>query len=121
MDEKHTVKQIQPELDELVLPQEIRSDLFELVETQGQALWERTQISRRERSLITLAVCSALGLHGTLREHVRLALNEIGLSREEVCEAIYHVTFYAGVPQAINALHTAAKQMDNAVEQGGND
>ena len=48
MDEKHTVKQIQPELDELVLPQEIRSDLFELVETQGQALWERTQISRRE-------------------------------------------------------------------------
>ena len=71
-------------------------------------IWERSQLSKRDRSLITIAVLQALARE-ELVIHIPRGL-ENGLSPEEISEIILHVTFYAGWPAAVNAgrLATAA-------------
>ena len=76
-------------------------------------IWERPQLSKRDRSLITIAVLQALARE-ELAIHIPRGL-ENGLSPEEVSEIILHVTFYAGWPAAVNAgrLATAAFEARN--------
>ena len=71
-------------------------------------IWERPQLSKRDRSIITIAVLQALARE-ELAIHIPRGL-ENGLSPEEISEIILHVTFYAGWPAAVNAgrLATAA-------------
>ena len=73
-------------------------------------IWERPLLSKRDRSLITVAVTQALYTTNELRLHIGRALDENGVSPEELSEVILHVTFYAGWPAAVNAgrLATAA-------------
>jgi 4-carboxymuconolactone decarboxylase len=65
-------------------------------------VWERTQLPKRDRSLLTCAVLTALSRPEQLRFHLQLALMN-GVTREELAEMITHVAFYAGWPSAVSA------------------
>ena len=77
-----------------------------LVELTDQVLfgdvWERPELSPRDRSLITVAALVALYRLEQLPAHLRRALDN-GLSPEELGEAITHLAFYAGWPSAMSA------------------
>lgn len=66
-------------------------------------IWERPQLSARDRSLVTVAVNQALYATNELRTHIGRALDDNGVTPQEISEVILHVTFYAGWPAAVNA------------------
>lgn len=72
-------------------------------------IWERPLLSKRDRSLITVAVAQALYTTSELRTHIGRALDENGVTPQELSEAILHITFYAGWPAAVNASRLAAE------------
>jgi 4-carboxymuconolactone decarboxylase len=78
---------------------------FQEMITEGAwgSVWAREGLSRRDRSLITLALLAALGHWDEVRMHVRATANT-GATPEEVREAMLHVAIYAGVPAANHAL-----------------
>ncbi len=67
------------------------------------SVWSRPDLTRRERSLITLALLAALGNHEEVAMHVRATANT-GATPADVREAMLHVAVYAGVPRANHAL-----------------
>ncbi len=69
--------------------------------------WSRDQLAIRDRSLITISLLAALNRQDELRGHIAGGLN-VGLTRDEIVEALMHVAVYAGVPAAVSALGTAA-------------
>jgi len=69
-------------------------------------IWERPGLSKRDRSLITVAALTALYRTEQLRSHVRRALDN-GVTREEISEIITHMAFYSGWPTAVNAAQVA--------------
>ena len=71
-------------------------------------VWSREGLTRRERSLITVALLAALGHDETLAAHVRATRNT-GASPEDVREALLHVAVYAGVPAANRAFAIARR------------
>lgn len=71
----------------------------------GQA-WGREMLSRRDRSLMNLAMLAALGRSHEVVAHTRGALNN-GLTPEEIAEVFLHVAVYAGVPAAVDAFRSA--------------
>ncbi|MEO1119706.1 MAG: 4-carboxymuconolactone decarboxylase [Pseudomonadota bacterium] len=80
--------------------------------TQGPwgSVWARPDISRRERSMITIAVLAALGHHEELAMHIRASRNT-GASAEDIREALLHVAVYAGVPAANSAIKIAKEAL----------
>ena len=66
-------------------------------------VWERPGLSPRDRSLVTVTTLVALYRHDQLPFHLRLALQN-GLSVEELVEAVTHLAFYAGWPNAMGAI-----------------
>lgn len=71
-------------------------------------IWQRSTLTPRERSLITLATLTALGRDRQLPWHLHFAVQN-GLSQEELVELFTHLAFYAGWPAAVSAL-TVLKQ-----------
>jgi 4-carboxymuconolactone decarboxylase len=69
-------------------------------------VWERAELSKRDRSLITCAALAALYRPEQLRFHLRLALTN-GVKKEELTELITHIAFYAGWPCAVTAAQVA--------------
>jgi 4-carboxymuconolactone decarboxylase len=69
-------------------------------------VWERPQLSKRDRSLVTVAALIALYRPDQLRSHLARA-RENGVTREELIEAITHLAFYAGWPNAVTAIAVA--------------
>ncbi len=69
-------------------------------------VWERPELSKRDRSLVTVAALVALNRPEQLRFHLGRAL-ENGVEKEELVEAITHLAFYAGWPCAVTALAIA--------------
>lgn len=67
-----------------------------------EEVWERPGLSKRDRSLITIAALIAMYRPEQLASHLSLAM-ENGLSKEEIGEAITHLAFYASWPSAISA------------------
>ncbi|MBE3638288.1 4-carboxymuconolactone decarboxylase [Mangrovicoccus algicola] len=65
-------------------------------------VWSRPQITRRERSMITLALLAALGQWDEVAMHVRATRNT-GATPDDLREAMMHVAIYAGVPAANHA------------------
>ncbi|CAM3455505.1 carboxymuconolactone decarboxylase family protein [Occultella aeris] len=65
-------------------------------------VWARPELSRRDRSLITVAALIALGRPDQLRSHLGLAL-ENGLTEAELAEVATHLAFYAGWPAGMSA------------------
>jgi 4-carboxymuconolactone decarboxylase len=72
-------------------------------------VWPRTELSPKERSLVTVSVLATLGATDQLVYHLGLA-KENGNTEAELIEAITHIVFYAGWPQAMSAM-TVAKQV----------
>lgn len=72
-------------------------------------IWERAGLTRRERSLITLAMLVALNREPEFRMHIRAALNN-GVTTEEIREVLIHAGIYCGLPAA-NAAIQAAEQV----------
>ena len=72
-------------------------------------IWERKELSKRDRSLITVAALIALNRPDQLRFHLNYAV-ENGVKKEELIEAITHLAFYAGWPSAMTAV-MIAKEM----------
>jgi 4-carboxymuconolactone decarboxylase len=69
-------------------------------------IWGRPQLDRKTRSIINLAMISALNRPHELKLHVRGALNN-GLSRETIREVLLQVAIYCGVPAAIDGFRVA--------------
>jgi 4-carboxymuconolactone decarboxylase len=71
-------------------------------------IWERPQLSKRDRSLITVAALTALYRTDQIRSHIGRALDN-GVTREEIAEVITHMSLYAGIPNGVNAGRVAAQ------------
>jgi 4-carboxymuconolactone decarboxylase len=69
-------------------------------------VWERPGLAKRDRSLITIAALIAMNRPDQLRHHLQRAQDN-GITKEEVVETITHLAFYAGWPNAINAIQVA--------------
>jgi 4-carboxymuconolactone decarboxylase len=69
-------------------------------------VWERPGLSKRDRSLITVASLIALYRSGQLRGHLGRALDN-GVTKEEIAEVITHMAFYSGWPTSANAAQVA--------------
>ena len=74
-------------------------------------VWERPGLSKRDRSLITVATLIALYRTGQLTGHINRALDN-GVTKEEIGEIITHIAFYAGWPTAANAAGIAKQVFD---------
>lgn len=71
-------------------------------------IWERSELSKRDRSLVTVTSLITAGSTEQLVNHLRRA-KENGLSETELKEAIIHLAFYAGWPRAMSAISVAKK------------
>jgi 4-carboxymuconolactone decarboxylase len=71
-------------------------------------VWERPGLSKRDRSLITVATLVAMYRTNELPFHLRRAL-ENGVTKDELTELITHLAFYAGWPSANSAVESARK------------
>jgi 4-carboxymuconolactone decarboxylase len=69
-------------------------------------VWERPGLSKRDRSLITVATLTALYRPQQLRGHIARALAN-GVTKDEISEIITHLAFYAGWPSAVSAADIA--------------
>ena len=69
-------------------------------------VWASDRITKRERSMLTLALLAATGNFEEIPMHVRATFNT-GTSKEDVMEAFQHVAIYAGVPRANHAIKLA--------------
>ena len=69
-------------------------------------VWSRPGLSRRDRSIVTLAALVTLGAENELVMHVRAALRN-GLSADEISEILLHTALYAGLPRANRAFAIA--------------
>jgi 4-carboxymuconolactone decarboxylase len=79
-------------------------------------VWERPGLSKRDRSLITVASLVALYRHNELPGHVKRALDN-GVTREELVELVTHLAFYAGWPVANTAVPILRKAFKDADSQ----
>ena len=75
-------------------------------------VWERPGLSKRDRSLITVAALIALYRTDQLRGHIKRALDN-GVTKEEIGEVITHMAFYSGWPTAANAVQVAKQVFDS--------
>ena len=89
---------------------EVRGVVPKLIELSEGVLygdvWERPQLSKRDRSLITVAALTAMYRGDQLKGHIERALNN-GVTRDEIGEVITHMAFYAGWPTAMTAARIA--------------
>ena len=69
-------------------------------------VWERPGLSKRDRSLITVAALVALYRPEQLRGHLERALGN-GVTKDEISELITHLAFYSGWPTAVSAAGLA--------------
>ncbi len=88
---------------------QVAPKLIELSETVLYGdVWERPGLSKRDRSLITVAALCAMYRGDQLAGHIERALAN-GVTREEIGELITHMAFYAGWPAAMTAGRIARK------------
>jgi 4-carboxymuconolactone decarboxylase len=69
-------------------------------------VWERPQLSKRDRSLLTVSALIAMNRPDQLRSHLVRA-RENGVAQDELVEVITHLAFYAGWPSAMTAISVA--------------
>ena len=70
------------------------------------AVWTRPGLDRKSRSLINLAMLTALNRPHEVKLHIRGAINN-GLSKEEIAEVFLQAAVYCGVPAAIDSFRIA--------------
>jgi 4-carboxymuconolactone decarboxylase len=74
-------------------------------------VWQREGLDHKTRSLVTVAMLTALGRQHELKAHVRGALNN-GASVREIQEVLLHAAVYCGLPAAVDAFRSAAEIVD---------
>jgi 4-carboxymuconolactone decarboxylase len=74
-------------------------------------VWERPGLSKRDRSLITVAALVALARDAQLRPHLERALDN-GVTQDEIKELITHLAFYSGWPTAMSAALSAKEVLE---------
>ena len=70
--------------------------------------WGREGLTRKERSMINLAMLTALGRTQEVETHVRGALNN-GLTQQQIAEVLLQTAIYCGVPAAVDSFRAASK------------
>jgi 4-carboxymuconolactone decarboxylase len=78
-------------------------------------VWERTELSKRDRSLITVAALTALGKMDQLQFHLAFA-RQNGVTDEELKEAILQLAFYTGWPNGMGATTVLKNIIDSEQE-----
>ena len=86
---------------------------FQTFITEGAwgSVWSRPGLTRRERSLITIALLAAAGHDEEVAMHVKATVNT-GASADDIKEALLHVAVYAGVPAANRAFKIAKRELE---------
>lgn len=82
-------------------------------------VWSRPGLTKRERSLITMALLAALGHHDEVAMHTRATANT-GATPDDLMEVMLHVAIYAGVPAAnhnIKIIKDVLEKMHNTATQ----
>ena len=74
-----------------------------ITENAWGSVWSGSQLTKRERSIVTIALLAALGHWDEVAMHVRASANT-GATAEDVREALMHVAIYAGIPAANHAI-----------------
>ncbi len=95
--------------------------VYELIPKLGQLrdevlfgdVWEEESLSKRDRSLITVAVLTALYRTDELKLHMKRALDN-GVTEDEIKGLITHLAFYGGWPTAVNAGRVALDVLPSA-------
>ncbi len=94
---------------------EVRPVVPKLIDLSEKVLygdvWERPGLSKRDRSLITVAALTAMYRGDQLKGHIERALAN-GVTREEIGEVITHMAFYSGWPTAMTAARIARNVFD---------
>ncbi|MEJ0069548.1 MAG: carboxymuconolactone decarboxylase family protein [Pseudomonadota bacterium] len=75
-------------------------------------VWERPDLSKRDRSLVTVAALVATCRPEQLNSHIERALKN-GVTQAEISEIITHLAFYAGWPSAMTAAHVLCDVLEN--------
>ncbi len=81
-------------------------------------VWSRDTITRRERSMMTLALLAGLGNYEELALHTRATANT-GATRDDILEVMLHVAIYAGVPRANHAIKVVKQVLAEMDEEAG--
>jgi 4-carboxymuconolactone decarboxylase len=81
------------------------------------AIWGREQLPRKTRSLLNLAMLTALGREDEFKLHVRGAINN-GVTKDEIREVLLQAMIYCGVPAA-NSAFKQAREVFAAMEREG--
>ncbi|TDQ40519.1 carboxymuconolactone decarboxylase family protein [Tepidicella xavieri] len=74
-------------------------------------VWQRPGLDLKTRSLVTVAMLTALGKTHELKGHVRGALNN-GATPQEIQEVLLHASIYCGLPAAVEGFRAAAEVVD---------
>jgi 4-carboxymuconolactone decarboxylase len=77
------------------------------------AIWTRPGLDRKTRSLLNLAMLTALNRGHEFKLHVQGALNN-GVTRDEIMETLLQATVYAGVPAGVEAFRLAREVFESA-------
>jgi 4-carboxymuconolactone decarboxylase len=95
--------------------EEVRGVVPKLIDLSEKVLygdvWERPGLSKRDRSLITVAALTAMYRGDQLKGHIERAIAN-GVTKEEIGEVITHMAFYAGWPTAMTAARIATNVFD---------
>jgi 4-carboxymuconolactone decarboxylase len=81
------------------------------------AVWNRPGIDRKTRSLVNLAMLTALNRSTELAAHVRGAVNN-GATHEEIQEVLLQAAVYCGMPAGLEAFRVAEKVFDDLAAEG---
>jgi 4-carboxymuconolactone decarboxylase len=108
---RSVMEAVNSEATQRVLPalEDVSPVLGEQVMIGFAEFYARPQLSPRDRQLVTLGMLTALGgCEAQLEVHVNTSLN-VGLTPEQIVEALLHSAAYCGFPRALNATFTAKR------------
>lgn len=91
-----------------------------ITQSAWEGLWSRSNWSKRDRSIVTIALLAALGHEEEVAMHVR-ATARTGASEDDIREALMHVAIYAGVPAANTAFRIAKRTLTEMNATSGED
>lgn len=77
-----------------------------ITEAAWGTVWSRPGWTKRDRSIVTVALLAALGQDDEVAMHIRATKNT-GATKDDICEALLHVAIYAGVPASNHAFKIA--------------
>ena len=80
-------------------------------------IWSRPGLDIKSRRLINIAMLAALNRQPEVTTQIRAAIEEGGVTKDEVQEVLLHVMAYCGIPAAVDAFRTAKKYFDSVEEK----